>query len=320
MIQTVRKNYEGFTKKEVLRAKRARELQTMVGAPSEKDYYGVVSNNMLDNCPVHRNDVTNARKIYGPDITGIRGKTVRKKPVPVVESYVAVPRDFVLNNKYITLAADVFFVDGIPILLTLSRKIKFITTEYTPVRTAKQLSKSIKKVLRVYQRAGFTVRTVLMDGEFEKVKEELPSIVSNTTAAKEHVAEAERSIRVVKERSRGIRALLPYTHIPRRVKIELIYNITLWLNAFPVKSGMSAKFSPREIIVRYKLDFKKHCRGLFGAYVEARDEPEPSNSQIPRTHECTTRTDRRTVLRVQAILPSHQEGPQENALHRHPYS
>ena len=60
--------------------------------------------------------------------------------------------------------------------MTLSRKIKFITTEYTPVCTAKQLSKSIKKVLRVYNMAGFTVnnlvRTILMDGEFEKVKEE----------------------------------------------------------------------------------------------------------------------------------------------------
>ena len=43
-----------------------------------------------------------------------------------------------------------------------------------------------------------------MDGEFEKVKAELPSIVCNTTAAKEHVAEAERQIRTVKERSGGI--------------------------------------------------------------------------------------------------------------------
>ena len=64
-----------------------------------------------------------------------------------------------------------------------------------------------------------------MDGEFEKVKAELPSIVCNTTAAKEHVAEAERQIRTVKERSRGIRATLPFSSIPKRVKIELIYFI-----------------------------------------------------------------------------------------------
>ena len=50
----------------------------------------------------------------------------------------------------------------------------------------------MKNLLRVYNRAGFTVRYVLMEGEFEKVKAELPSIVCNTTAAKEHVADAER--------------------------------------------------------------------------------------------------------------------------------
>ena len=67
-----------------------------------------------------------------------------------------------------------------------------------------------------------------MDGKFEKIKNELPSIVCNTTAAKEHVAEAERQIRVVKERSRGILGTLPYEHVPRRMKIEILYFIALW--------------------------------------------------------------------------------------------
>ena len=44
------------------------------------------------------------------------------------------------------------------------------------------------------------MRTILMDGEFEKVKNELALVVCNTTAAKEHVSEAERSIRMIKER------------------------------------------------------------------------------------------------------------------------
>ena len=137
----------------------------------------------------------------------------------------------------------------------------------------------------MYHRAGFTVRYVLMDGEFEKVKAELPSIVCNTTAAKEHVAEAERQIRTVKERSRGIRATLPFSSIPKRVKIELIYFIVFWLNSFPVNSGISRQFSPREIILRWQLDVKKHCRVMFGEYCEVHDEPDPSNTQEPRTHE-----------------------------------
>ena len=72
------------------------------------------------------------------------------------------------------------------------------------------------------------------------------------TAAKEHVSEAERTIRTIKERTRGLLATLPFSHIPRRMKIEFVYFIVLWLNAFPIKSGISSTFSPRELLVRWR--------------------------------------------------------------------
>ena len=106
----------------------------------------------------------------------------------------------------------------------------------------------------------------------------------NTTTAKEHVAEIERKIRVVKQRTRGTAATLPFKHVPRRVKIELVYFIVFWLNAFPSKAGVSRQFSPREFILRLKVDYKKHCRVPFRSYCEVHDEPEPTNSQTPRTH------------------------------------
>ncbi len=34
-------------------------------------------------------------------------------------------------------------------------------------------------------------------------------------------------------------------HIPKRVKIEFVYFIVLWLNAFPVRMGILSKYSPR---------------------------------------------------------------------------
>ena len=125
------------------------------------------------------------------------------------------------------MSADVFFIDGIPMLLTLFRRIKVVTTEHTPSRTVKQLSKHISRVLQIYYCAGIKVRYILMDGEFEKVKLELPNVVVNTTAAKEHVAEAERIIRVVKERYRGVICTLPFTYVPKRIKIKIVYFTTL---------------------------------------------------------------------------------------------
>ena len=187
----------------------------------------------------------------------------------------------------ITLSADVFFLDGISLLLTLSRQIKFVTVEHTPSCTAKQLTMHLKCVLQVYHRAGFTVRYVLIDGEFEKVKNKIPSIVCNTTTVKENIAEDERQKRVAKKRCRGISCTVPYKYVPRRMKIEILYFVVLWINAFPVKNGISTVYSPYELIIRWKMDYKNHCRVEVGTYCEVHNEPSPSNTTEPRTHEGT---------------------------------
>ncbi len=119
--------------------------------------------------------------------------------------YVLVPRSLVETNRIITLAADVFFVDGTPFLLTVARRLKFVTAEHVPVRTATNLSKHMTRVVEVYKRAGFIVRTILMDGEFEKIRPHLPTVECNTTAAKEQVSKVERTIRTIKERTKDTR-------------------------------------------------------------------------------------------------------------------
>jgi len=120
----------------------------------------MVSSNMIENCPISTSDVSNARAIFGPDLPSVRGKTVRRTPAPVVAEYVSVPRSLVETNRIITLGADVFFVDGTPFLLTVARHLKFVIVEHVPVRTATNLSKHMTRVLEVYKRAGFIVRTI----------------------------------------------------------------------------------------------------------------------------------------------------------------
>ena len=125
----------------------------------------------------------------------------------------------------------------------------------------------------------------MMDGEFEKVKSHLNNVVINTTAAKEHVGEIERVIRIIEERARGIIATLPFKFIPRQMLIELMSHVVMWLNAFPAKAGISEIYSSREIVLRHRLDYSKHCKVQFGTYCEVFDQPEPSNSMTARTHE-----------------------------------
>ena len=126
---------------------------------------------------------------------------------------------------------------------------------------------------------------ILMDREFKKIKDLMPLVMCNTTAAKEHVSKAEQTICTIKERLRGLLGMLPLLHIPQQMMIKFIYFMVLWLNAFPVKNRISAIHLPRELLVCWRLDYNKHCQVLPGTSCEMHDEPLPSNTMMPRTHE-----------------------------------
>jgi hypothetical protein len=122
----------------------------LIGNPSENNFRGLVSNNMIMNCPLTTTAITNARNIFGKDLASVRGKTVQWAPAPVVGDYVSVPNGVIEKNKTVMMAANVFFVDGIAFLLTVSRNIKFITAKHVATRTAKSLSKHLDRVIQVY--------------------------------------------------------------------------------------------------------------------------------------------------------------------------
>ncbi len=145
------------------------------------------------------------------------------------------------------------------------------------MRTGKNLAACVRNIIALYAKGGFQVGTILMDNEFECLRNLIPTIVINTTTANQHVPEIEQRIRLIKECGRGILNTLPYKRMPQLVLVELIYHVVLWLNAFTLKSGVSDTLSPQEIILRHKLDFAKHCKALFGSYVEVHEEPNPTN-------------------------------------------
>ena len=97
---------------------------------------------------------------------------------------------------------------------------------------------------------GYRVRTIMMDMEFEKVKDEkgMDLIDVNATAAREHVGEIERGIRYLKERARGsvsAFALAGMKFVAKSIIIQLVYNVTMFVNAVPDALGVSEKYSPR---------------------------------------------------------------------------
>jgi hypothetical protein len=78
VIQTVRCEMEGFTKREVEEAKAVHEAQGMLGHPTDRKFLGMVRLNKIANFDVTESAIKNAHAIFGPNLTGVRGGTVRQ--------------------------------------------------------------------------------------------------------------------------------------------------------------------------------------------------------------------------------------------------
>jgi hypothetical protein len=221
--------------------------------------------------------------MYGPDLVLIRGKMVWQKHKRVVTDYVEIPRQFLSVHGHVTLVEDVMFVNSIPFLVLASHSINLITIEHAPPpQTASSLGALLLCIVQVYAKAGFTVSTIIMNYEFEKVRDHVPSVNINTTAASEHVGEIEQKLCIVGERSHGIICTLPYKTLPQQLVIHLLHFVVMWLNNFPVANSISTTWSLRENILRHWLDYTHLCCTPFVAYCDVHEENTPTNNMTTR--------------------------------------
>ena len=79
-ITTVWDNKKNFTNNDYLRAIRARELQVMVGCPSDKDFMKILMTSSLPMCPVTPRDVLIANELFGPDVGALKARSHDEPP------------------------------------------------------------------------------------------------------------------------------------------------------------------------------------------------------------------------------------------------
>ena len=137
MLQTLCDNVDGLKTRKLKKAVLARKAQARVGTPTDANFIDIASKGTLTNFPIDPFDIANTRHMFGPDIPGVKGKTVRRKPDRVeVEDIVYITSDY---HRFVsmTLTADMMFAKDILLLITLSRRIILLTMEHIPSRTAK---------------------------------------------------------------------------------------------------------------------------------------------------------------------------------------
>ena len=103
----------------------------------------------------------------------------------------------------------------------------------------------------------------------------------NITGSNEHVTDIEHQIRVVKERTRADRHILPFKNTLKFITIYIVFTVLRMLKYLPVKGGVSAIISPKDIMPGKSLHYKRHLGLNIGQYLQVHDNEYTSNSQLP---------------------------------------
>ena len=285
LVETIKDNATKYTQRQLTQAKAARKLLHALGYPSINDLKSMIKMNAIKDCPITIEDIQVAQDVYGPAIPSLKGKTTRTTPSRVVRDVVEVPPELLNKHRAIELYFDVFKINNMPYFATISN-IYFQTSEYAKSSKVVTYRNLFIRVCQIYDRAGFVVVRCACDREFLPLTKYFPKLHFNIATAKEHVPQAERNNRVIQERVRAIVHASPFDCFPRIFIHCMASEAANMLNYFPNKHGISAYYSPRDILQLPKLDFKKHCQIPMFTYVQAHDEPTFTNTPMARTLDC----------------------------------
>jgi hypothetical protein len=260
--QTVKGESAHFSAIDCRRAVKVRELQEVLGCPSDIDLANAVEQNVVGNNPFTRRDIQIAKKIYGPDVPAMKGKTVkRKSKMPREDEVTDIPPIIIKEYSEVHLSIDVMHVNGIKFLISCSKHIGLLQTYCVRKNNQEAILDCILRMVQTYRsRSVFNVVTIEADGAFESNKHELQSkpynITLTTYDADRHVETAERQIRFLKERIRAVRLMMPYKRLPKRFTIEMVHRITSLINSLPKQNGIHSVISPREIVTGKKFPIR----------------------------------------------------------------
>lgn len=278
MITTVEENKLQFNHREIGRAEEARDLIVRLGYPSVSDVITMLVNGGIMNSELKARDFANAEKIWGKSIGILKGKTTRKK-----SNSIFIPKD--PESRDVDLSMDIFFIAGIPFLMSISSRMKLYVVTHLTDRKASTVLEAIESHISAYKVKDFYVKNILVDGESAiialRTEIELMQVMLHPCAKNEHIPDIERAGRVLKERVRAYWNTLPYK-INKTILIHMVYHCVKAINVFPKEQSVGSK-SPKELYSGDKLDLKEHFKISFGQYCQVHEDDSVTNTMKPRT-------------------------------------
>jgi len=142
MVSTVSQNKEVFNQRDLKRANDTLALYRKCGRPSARDFAHILRNNPIRDCPFTVDNWRWALFLYGPDIATIKGRTIRRRPLPSsIATPIGIPADLFLFHRNVHLTVDFVYIQGLPFIQTISHKWCYKTLNRVDDHTATTITR-----------------------------------------------------------------------------------------------------------------------------------------------------------------------------------
>ena len=154
-------------------------------------------------------------------------------------------------DEEIILYIDNIFINGLPFLSAHGKRLKYAKAVPLRNRSTTELYEALDEVLRLYNGRGFTIKEIHCDHEFKPLMDpvkDMMGVEMHYPPAGDHVPQAERLNRVIRERVCATYHDLPYKNLPEIMWKYLVMIATNSLNWFLAKGGVSKYYSPHTLL------------------------------------------------------------------------
>ena len=125
MMNIVEDNLKYMSKRQQKHEKAARKAFQAISTLTIQDLKAIIRMNLINNSEITTEDVNLAKKLLGPDVNAIKGKTTQKVPLPAFSDVIDIPEELLSVNREVGLTIDGLTVNSLKSPTTISHDITY---------------------------------------------------------------------------------------------------------------------------------------------------------------------------------------------------
>jgi hypothetical protein len=258
---------QAYTKVEVLRAMKVRELQRVSGYPSYQELRYMLQDGNVTGMPnLTSQDVRRAYQLYGNRPEFVRGRMTKRRVTKAV-----VDDDLLLEEKKAILHTDVMQIDLQRFLITVCNPLQIMFQ--VPIERESQavLGMALQGQLELIRSKGFQPVRVYVDPQsaLRALATKFENVTIDVGGAGDHLPKVDAKIWRIKERYCNVKASLPW-QLPMSLVKDLVAFVVSRIN-MERSAAINLNVAPKVLFTGTKSDFKKEFPLAFGDYCEVYD-------------------------------------------------